>query len=99
MKRSTALVGVLVAAFALPASAAAGPRFAAPGGSTTDPNCDAAHPCEIHRALETVAQNNEDVTIKPGNYSVSTPIAVTAQNLVIHGTAGSPRPVISISAA
>ena len=50
-----AVATVTVAAVMVPGTAAAATaRFAAPGGSTTDPNCDATHPCEIHRALETM---------------------------------------------
>src|SRR5947208_14951612 len=80
-------------------AAAATARFAAPGGSTTDPNCDAAHPCEIHRALGTVAQEDDNVTIEPGTYTLTSPIDTNASGLFIHGVAGQPRPHITVTPA
>lgn len=45
-------------------------RYAAPGGSTTDTTCPESTPCELKRAIETVAANGDTVKVKPGTYDV-----------------------------
>jgi hypothetical protein len=96
--RRRTLALALALALTAPAAAGATNRFASPGGSTTGLVCDAAHPCEIHRAIEVVANAGDDVTLNPGTYNLTTELDDGAPNVVIHGKAGSPRPNISISA-
>jgi Ca2+-binding RTX toxin-like protein len=95
--RSRVTLSVLTLLLLLPAGAgAATARFAAPGGSTTDADCDQAHPCEIRRAVTTVAKSGDDVTIAPGTYNLTATLTVGAQNVTLHGQAGAGRPSISI---
>ena len=71
-------------------------RYAGPSGSTSDPNCtDPNNPCEIAHLLDTVAQNNDDITVEPGTYNPSAQIDPAASGLTVHGQSGAPRPVIN----
>lgn len=78
--------------------------YVSPGGSTTHPDCDQANPCEIHHALEEVAQESDEVIIGTGEYVLSTGISAPSalepaapseeptDRLTIHGDVGGPRP-------
>jgi Ca2+-binding RTX toxin-like protein len=85
------LLALIATALVLPAAASADERFASPTGSTTG-NCTSAAPCEIHRAVETVAQSGEQITILPGDYPLTAPLLPTANNLTIQGAPGQARP-------
>ena len=97
-RRWTRIAVALAAALTLaaPAAATATSRFAKPGGSNTGACTTVATACEIHRALQTVAQAGDGVQILPGTYTLATPITVTAPNVLIYGDAGA-RPDISVA--
>lgn len=90
------VIGLLVST--APAAVAT-TRYATPGGSSADPNCDAAHPCNIERAINTVAQNGDEVVVAPGNYAIPTTLSVSGKVLNIHGQTGQPRPNVIASFA
>jgi hypothetical protein len=91
VKASIATVAVALL-LALPAAAgAAVERFAAPGGSTTDPTCAAANPCELHRAVEVVADSGDIVTLLPGDYAIDATLEPLSDR-IIRGAPGQPRP-------
>ena len=92
---AAALATAAILIGALPASAAT--RYAAPVGSGTDLTCAAATPCELRRAIEEVAQPEDEVVVTPGTY-VTAPIRVRMP-LDIHGVDGQPRPVVTTSDA
>ena len=69
-------------------------RFAEPNGDGLPP-CAAGDPCEIGTAVGGAA-SGDDVTLLPGTYVVSTPIAFPAA-ITVHGAPGA-RPVIQTTA-
>jgi hypothetical protein len=106
---TTALIAPLL--LAAPAHAT---RFAASGGSASDPVCAAASPCTLQQALA-VSSSGEEILVAQGDYAVSAPSAVPCSgpfdpvnpagagiygsNRFIHGVAGRPRPRIIADAA
>lgn len=101
------------AAFALPlaaallafgaASAAAKPLIVAPGGNSG--SCNQAIPCSLGQAVQ-LAKAGDEIVMQPGSYAnpdlktaaepagagISLPAGVS-----VHGVAGAPRPVITLS--
>src|SRR3712207_3450273 len=90
--RSLALSGLIAAAFlALPASAGAGTRYAAPGSSVTSGICDTPSPgCRLDYAING-AKSNDTVVVRTGEYNVAWSILAT-QIVNVQGEAGQPRP-------
>jgi hypothetical protein len=83
-----------VAVLALPVSASATVRHAAPGGATTG-DCTATA-CDFPTAVAS-AQDGDDVAVAPGDYgSEASPIAgaSSVKAIHVHGAAGRPRPRI-----
>ena len=77
------------------AAAYASDRFASPTGMGTA--CTQAQPCGIVTAINGAVANDQ-ITIEPGTYSVSTVLSDAGNFLTIHGEAGAARPVIKTSA-
>jgi len=73
-------------------AATATTRYATPGGSASDPNCDAGHPCSIEQAINAVAQDGDEVVVAPGNYATPTTLLWSGKMLNVHGQDGQPRP-------
>ena len=81
----------LIGLMALPATAAASTRFAAPGGGTV-PGCPQTTPCSLEYAI-VAASANDEVIVKPGTYNVSATILATVP-LVIRGESPKLKPHI-----
>jgi hypothetical protein len=75
-------------------------RYASPSG-VDSPTCPKAAPCGIVTAVNQSPPDNE-VVIEPGTYGASSPLTTTIQpvsdDVVIHGEAGEPAPVIDTEA-
>jgi hypothetical protein len=96
--RPRILVGATLCALAvhLPATAEAAVRWAEPGGSTTSGTCPQADPCDLQRAVEVVAQPNDEVVVTPGTYPLgANQLAVSDAGLQVHGQVGQPLPKIT----
>jgi hypothetical protein len=78
------------------AAAYASARFASPTGMS-NPTCGQVDPCDIVTAVNNAA-NNDDVTIEPGTYNITTMLSDGGNFLTIHGQAGAARPVIKTDA-
>jgi hypothetical protein len=76
----------IVLALAGPAFATGVTRYVAPGGSTSSANdcTDPAHPCALNRAIQDVAQTEDDVSLAAGDYTLTTAITATLNNIAIH---------------
>ena len=70
-----ALAVGLIGLMAFPATAAAGTRYAVPGGGTV-PGCPQTTPCSLEYAIG-AASANDEVVVKPGTYNVSATIIAT----------------------
>jgi hypothetical protein len=83
-----------------PAAAMAAERYAAPGGTVATGACDKDHPCEIHRAVNNAAANDEVIITAADYGSTTSPItgtiASTQPGVNVHGEDGKPRPRIFI---
>jgi len=90
MPRAVALLG-LIAALALPATATAATRYAAPDGGMV-PGCAQATPCSLDYAI-TAASPGDEVVVGLGNYTVGATIE-TETPLWIHGPGGEAKPRI-----
>src|SRR5215216_3150995 len=98
MARGSALALALVALCAMPATAHAVQRYAEPNGSSMGA-CPQDDPCEIVRAVNTVALADDEVIIESGDYGsetapLTTPIVSAQPDLDVHGEDGKPRPRI-----
>jgi hypothetical protein len=80
-------------AFAAPAAAPASTLHVEPNGSTTSTACDPSDPCDLIHAVETVAQDGDEVVVKTGIYEISQTLNVT-DAIELHGAPGQPRPEI-----
>jgi hypothetical protein len=78
------------------ASASAANRYASPTGTSAEP-CSQVSPCDVVTAVNSAAAN-DDITIEPGTYNVSTALTDGGNFLTIHGQAGLPRPKIVTNA-
>ena len=113
--RSLRLLSIAVALSSLlmlvsASSAAAGIRFAAPGGTGVNPCNDSERPCSIFTAADagapgTSVMAGDEIILAPGNYSDtagdlgpvgSAPIQLK-EGVSLHGEAGQPRPVITLA--
>jgi hypothetical protein len=103
---SVALTVSGLLALAGAASAAAGIRFAAPGGTGANPCNDSGHPCSIFTAAADGqgVKSGDEVILAPGNYSDTAGDLGSAAGTVrlkegisLHGEAGQPRPVITLA--
>jgi hypothetical protein len=82
----------IVLAVAGPAFASGVTRYVAPAGSTSTANdcTDPAHPCDLKRAIQDVARTEDDVSLAAGDYTLTTAITPTLDNIAIniHGPPG-----------
>ena len=86
----------LIGLLALPATAAASTRYAAPGGGTV-PGCPQASPCSLGYAIE-AANTSDEVIIRPGTYNVSATINASVP-LDIRGESPKLKPrIVGVSA-
>jgi hypothetical protein len=101
------LVGVAVALIGATGASAA-IRYAAPGGTGSDPCASPADPCTIYTAASvsapaTTVTNGDEVVIAPGAYSDTAgdlgpqEFVQLAPGIKVHGAPGSPRPVITLN--
>lgn len=74
-----------------PATAAAAPRFASPGGTPADA-CTQPDPCNLEKAVEGAA-DGDDVTVLPGLHAPADEVSLTTAT-VVHGVDGQPAPQI-----
>jgi hypothetical protein len=83
---------VLAVLAALPASAGAATRYAAPdGGAANDCSApDAAHACDIPRAI-TVANGGDEVLLASGTYPIAATVSVS-KSLLLRGPATGTKP-------
>ena len=96
----TALVaGALVGQTGLASPArAAGPRYAAPTGTSAQDCLTPATACSLDKAINQ-ATANDDVIVAPGTYNMgATGLASSQPGVKVHGTAGQARPVINSAA-
>jgi len=94
---TTGVVAGLALISAAPAVATT--RYAGPTGDL-DPDCtNQAAPCELQHAVETVAQNGDEVVVLPGNYNLGADKLEVSKVIDLHGAAGQPRPRLVTSAA
>jgi hypothetical protein len=90
---------VLVALLTVASSAAATVRYASPSGATTgqctstDP-LSANRPCDIERAVQTVAQDTDEVIVNSGTYDLLGHSLDIGKAIYVHGRDGQLRPVI-----
>jgi hypothetical protein len=82
---------------AVPSSAAAAQRWAAPAGAATGGSCSEVVPCTIEVAVNQAASGDE-VVVEPGTYSVTAPLDAPGP-IDLHGVAGRPRPRLDGSPA
>src|SRR5205085_10005442 len=83
---------VLLALCAAPAAATV--RHVTPGGSLSDPNCTTT-PCNIEHAVGAVAQNDDEVVVAPGNYTITSPLqTLSGRAIDLHGADGQSRPAL-----
>jgi hypothetical protein len=87
---------VVASLLAAAASASAADRYASPTGTSAEP-CTQASPCDIVTAVNSAA-NNDNITIEPGTYNISTTLSDGNNFLTIHGQTGRPRPKIVTNA-
>jgi hypothetical protein len=103
MPRGTVIaLAALVSLLAAPTAAHAVQRFAVPGGSVTG-SCTEAQPCDISRAINNAAANDE-VIVKSGDYGsatspLTTQLASIQPNVDVHGEDGQPHPRIFFSSS
>jgi hypothetical protein len=90
MSKGLGIVAALLV-LALPTTASAATRYAAPGGGMV-PGCVQASPCSLENAIGGASPNDE-VVVTSGSYTVNTTITTEAP-LFIHGQDGAPRPRI-----
>ncbi len=103
--RTIAIATGLVAALALPASASAVTRYAAPGGTALAADCvtPIAPPCSISEAAEgTGVSNGDEVMIASGAYSdtagdLGADVVNPVAQIHLHGDPNEPRPVITMN--
>ncbi|MBI4898138.1 MAG: hypothetical protein HY827_07205 [Actinobacteria bacterium] len=94
MKRGWAAVFALAIGMLLPVApeSAAATRYVTPGGSLSDLNCAASQPCNIEHAINTVAQDGDEVVVGTGGYTVSSTLSWSGKSLNVHGQDGQNRP-------
>jgi hypothetical protein len=85
-----AVLGLLV----LPATAAATTRYATPAPDVVH-DCSQLHPCSLIDAMQNVGQNNDEVIVLPGTYTLNQNGLSTKDGMNVHGLDGAPRPVIN----
>jgi hypothetical protein len=93
------LLGIALAVALLgisPAVAIADTWYAAPAGAGTD--CTQPSPCPLKDAVETKAQNGDEVVVLPGNYSLETSGLLVSKDIDVHGVSAQQRPRITIDA-
>jgi hypothetical protein len=93
MRRGSACL-VLLLVVALPTTAQAAQRYAAPAGEGTQ--CTQEKPCSLSEALGK-AKANDEVIVTAGAYSLSGPtyLSFEATGAYVHGDFGGPRPKIT----
>jgi len=100
---AVAALGLCVA----PATAAATTLYASPLGDATTSDCTSPDPlavnppCEVNRAVETIAVDGDEVILSPGDYNVGADpleIAGAGAAINVHGADGQPLPRIIVSA-
>ena len=91
-----ALLG-LQAGVAPPASAVGSIRYASTTGTVGQTCATPATACNIEKAVNSAGADDE-IVIAPGTYTPAAPLANPAIHLNVHGTAGQPRPVLTINA-
>jgi hypothetical protein len=84
---------VLACLMALPATASAAQRFAAPSPSGAGDCSTAADACSLPTAVS-MAGDGDEVVVGAGDYSLSSTL-VSANAISIHGAAGQPLPVLN----
>jgi hypothetical protein len=91
------LVAAVAATFLIGAGSASGAqRYAAPGASFSD--CSQATPCDLQSAVG-LAGNGDEVIVAPGTYVLgSSELSLFANDLVVHGIAGQPKPLLTSTA-
>ena len=103
--RTVAIATGMVAVLALPASASAVTRYAAPGGTALAADCvtPIAPPCSISEAAEgTGVSNGDEVVIASGAYSdtagdLGADVVNPVAQIHVHGDPNEPRPVITMN--
>jgi hypothetical protein len=94
-----AALGVAAALLMAAPAGAAVVRYAGPGGPSSGECTDASPggsnpPCAFKYALETAADDGDEVIVQPGDHSISSDVIVTDKTLNVHGQSGQPRPRI-----
>jgi hypothetical protein len=103
-----AMVAIVALLIAAPAQAAT--RFAAPGGTGTDPCANPATPCSIFTAADggapgTTVEAGDEVVLAPGEYSDAagdlgpSEVVQLAAGISVHGEKGAERPVVRLEEA
>jgi hypothetical protein len=99
--RGLIALAVVTVNLAAPAAADAAVRFASPTGDNATSDCTSQSPgpngpCTLTRAVEVVAQANDEVVVLPGDYNETDPL-VPPVAIDLHGAIGQPRPTIDYS--
>ena len=90
------LLGLQAGLAASPASAVGSIRYASPTGTTGQTCATPATACNIEKAINSAATDDE-IVLAPGSYTPASALMNSAPHLNVHGTPGQPRPVVNTS--